>query len=68
MSPALPAPVGIGGSRPADFGFSALTLLIFLSIVVGLVHNLCEPGFFGDSKFLSLIAGSLQHLGCWLSS
>ena len=29
--------------------------------MVGLVHNLCEPGFFGDSKFVGLIAGSFQR-------
>ena len=29
--------------------------------MVGLVHNLCEPGFFGDSEFVGLIAGFFQR-------
>ena len=52
MSPALPASCRASGFLARWVGSSALTLLIcFWSIVLGRVHKLCEPGFFGDSEF-----------------
>ena len=67
VSPALPASAGVDFCSTFCltrwFGPSALTLLLCLSIVVGLVHNLCEPGFFGDSKFAEFDRWFLSTFG-----